>query len=209
MSRPPQASAIRSASNDEGTPPASEELQSLFPSKVEDTLFNARKVFVYGEINQALARAFTQKVIALAEASEEDITVFINSQGGHVEAGDTIHDVIRFVKPRVKMVGTGWVASAGAHIYLAPPREDRFCLPNTRFMLHQPLGSIYGQASDIGIEAREIVRMRERLNKIIAEQTGQPLERVEKDTDRNFWMSAEEAVEYGIVGKVIMGADEL
>jgi ATP-dependent Clp protease protease subunit len=177
--------------------------------KLENTLFDARRVFIYGEITQKLARDVTQKMIAMAELSDDEIVIFINSQGGHVEAADTVHDLIRFVKPRVKMVGTGWVASAGAHIYLAPPREDRFALPNTRFMLHQPHGGVRGQASDIGIEAREIVKMRQRLNRIIAEQTEQPLDKVQEDTDRNFWMSAEEARDYGIVGQIIRSSDAL
>ena len=180
-----------------------------FQLKIEDTLFEKRRIFIYGEINQDVAREFCKRAIALAETSHDDIIVYINSQGGHVEAGDTIHDVIRFVQPRVKLVGTGWVASAGAHIFLAPPREDRFCMPNTRFLLHQPSGGVSGQAVDIGIEAGEIVKMRRRLNRIISEQTGQPLEKVEEDTDRNFWMSAEEARDYGIVGRIIQSADEL
>jgi ATP-dependent Clp protease, protease subunit len=117
--------------------------------------------------------------------------------------------MIRFVEPVVRVVGTGWVASAGAHIYLAADREHRFCLPNTRFMLHQPRGGAYGQAADIGIEAGEIIRMRRRLNETIARQTGQPLEKVEKDTDRNFWMSTQQAVDYGIVHRIIERANEL
>ncbi len=177
--------------------------------KLENSLFDSRRIFIYGEINQRLAREVSQKLIAMAELSDDPVVVFINSQGGHVEAADTIHDVIRFVKPRLKIVGTGWVASGGAHIYLAPPKEDRFALPNTRFMLHQPHGGVRGQASDINIEAREIVKMRHRLNLIIAQQTGQPIEKVQEDTDRNFWMSADEAVEYGIVGSVIRSSDAL
>jgi len=182
---------------------------SALRPRVESTLFESRQIFLYGEITQAVARTVTQNLVALATISSEPITLFVNSQGGHVEAGDTIHDMIRFVEPRVKIVGTGWVASAGAHIYLAPPRTDRFCLPNTRFMLHQPHGGVWGQAVDIGIEAQEIVKMRQRLNQTIARQTGQPIEKVEKDTDRNFWMSAEEAREYGIVGTVLHSAKEL
>jgi ATP-dependent Clp protease protease subunit len=178
-------------------------------SRVEDTLFEARRVFVYGEINQALARDVTQKLVAMSETSNDDIVIYINSQGGHVESGDTIHDMIRFVKPRVKVVGTGWVASAGAHIFLAPERENRFCLPNTRFLLHQPHGGVHGFAVDIGIEAQEIVKMRQRLNRIISEQTGQPLEKVEADTDRNFWMDAEQARDYGIVGQIVRSMSEL
>jgi ATP-dependent Clp protease, protease subunit len=188
-------------------PPAEDWLNALRP--LEHALFNSRKIFLYGEINQSVARGVTERLVAMAAISDDPITFFINSQGGHVEAGDTIHDMIAFVKPRVKMVGTGWVASAGAHIYLSAPRTDRFCLPNTRFMLHQPHGGVYGQAVDIGIEAQEIVKMRKRLNETIARQTGQPLERVEKDTDRNYWMSAEAAVDYGVVGKIVRSQQEL
>jgi len=187
--------------------PAEEWLQALRPT--ETALFQARQIFLYGEINQGVARSVTERLIALAASGSDPITLFICSQGGHVEAGDTIHDMIRFVDTRVKIVGTGWVASAGAHIYLAAPLGDRFSLPNTRFMLHQPHGGVWGQAVDIGIEAQEIVKMRQRLNQTIARQTGQPIEKVEKDTDRNFWMSAEEARAYGIVGTVLHSAAEL
>jgi ATP-dependent Clp protease protease subunit len=180
-----------------------------FRMRVDEALFEARQVFLFGEINQAAAREVVQKLVALAATSDDPITLVINSQGGHVEAGDTIHDMIRFVGPRVKILGTGWVASAGAHIFLSAPRDDRFCLPNTRFMLHQPHGGVTGQAVDIGIEAKEIVKMRQRLNEVIAEATGQPLEKVEKDTDRNFWMSAEEAKDYGIVGTIVDSAADL
>ncbi len=183
--------------------------QLPFPVLLENSLFEARQIFIYGEINQKVAKDVSQKLIAMAEKSDDEIVIFINSQGGHVEAGDTIHDMIRFVRPVVKIVGTGWVASAGAHIYVAAERENRYSLPNTRFMLHQPVGGIRGQALDIGIEAREILKMRERLNNVLAERTGQPLEKVQEDTDRNFWMSAKEALEYGLVGKVIGSSDLL
>ena len=185
------------------------EVQLPFPVVLENTLFESRQIFIYGEINQKVAMGVSQKLIAMAEKSDDPIVIFINSQGGHVEAGDTIHDMIRFVKPLVKVVGTGWVASAGAHIFVAAERENRYSLPNTRFLLHQPVGGIRGHAVDIGIEAREILKMRERLNRVLAERTGQTLEKIREDTDRNFWMSAEEALEYGIVGKVIESSDEL
>jgi len=191
----------------DSAPPMDEWLRAIKP--LEFVLFEARQIFLYGEINQGVARSVSERLIAMAAAGDDPITLFVNSQGGHVEAGDTIHDMIGYVKPRVKVVGTGWVASAGAHIFLAPPRKDRFCLPKTRFMLHQPRGGVFGQAMDIGIEAQEIVKMRKRLNQTIADQTGQPLERVDKDTDRNYWMSAEEAVEYGVVGKIIQTQSEL
>src|SRR5262245_60007813 len=172
-------------------------------------LFESRPVLVFGEISSALARSVSAQLLAMAADSDSDITVYVHSQGGHVEAGDTIHDVIQFGKPRVKIIGSGWVASAGAHIYIAVPKQDRFCLPNTRFLLHQPLGGMTGRASDIEIEATEILKMRARLNRIISEQTGQPLKKVEKDTERNFWMSAEEAVEYGLVSRIISSAEDL
>ena len=178
-------------------------------SKLEELFLKSRTIMLYGEINQKVAREFCTKLQLLASESNDDITVYVNSPGGHVESGDSIHDMIKFVKPRVKVVGTGWVASAGALIYAAPPVEDRFSLPNTRYMLHQPSGGVGGQASDISIEAAQIVKMRERLNQIFADQTGQPIETIAKDTDRNFWMTPEEAKEYGLVGKIIQSKDEL
>jgi ATP-dependent Clp protease protease subunit len=117
--------------------------------------------------------------------------------------------MIRYVGPRVKMIGTGWVASAGAHIFLGASKENRFCLPFTRFLLHQPLGGVQGQASDISIEAEEILKMRERLIREIARETGQPYERIVQDTERNFWMGAEEAVAYGLVSKIVQSASEV
>jgi ATP-dependent Clp protease protease subunit len=176
---------------------------------VAERLLRARTIVISGEITQKLAATVSSQLLALAADAETDITVFINSQGGHVEAGDTIHDLIRFIRPRVRMIGTGWVASAGALIYVAAPREQRFCLPNTRFLLHQPAGGAGGTASDIDIEAREILRMRDRLNRIFARETGQPLERIEEDTHRNFWLGAEAAQRYGLVGRIIERADEL
>lgn len=172
-------------------------------------LFKARTVIISGEIDQAVAERTMTQLLALAAESDKQITVYINSQGGHVEAGDTIHDVLRFISPPVRIVGTGWVASAGALIYVAVPRAHRYCLPNTRFLLHQPAGGMGGTASDIAIEAREIVRMRERLNRIFARETGQSIERIEDDTLRNFWLDAEAAKEYGLVGKIIAKQSEL
>jgi ATP-dependent Clp protease, protease subunit len=179
------------------------------PTKIFDRLFQSRTVLIHGEVDSRLAQMVTAQLLALAAAGDDPITIFIHSEGGHVEAGDSIHDIVRLVKPKVRMVGTGWVASAGTHIYLAAAKKDRFCLPNTRFMIHQPLGGIGGRATDIRIEAEEILKARERLNKTIADATGQPLERVAKDTDRNYWMSPEEALAYGIVGKIIKSESEL
>lgn len=176
---------------------------------LRERLFKSRTLVISGEVNQKLASSVTAQLLALAADSDDDITIFINSQGGHVESGDTIHDMIRFVKPRVRMVGTGWVASAGALIFVAVDRKDRFCLPQTRFLLHQPAGGVGGTAADIDIEAREILKMRERLNKVFADRTGQPISRIEEDTRRNFWLSAEEAKEYGLLGSIIESSDEL
>lgn len=172
-------------------------------------LLKQRTILIYGEINQDLAKTVTEQLLYLSAISDEPITMFINSQGGHVESGDTIHDVIRFIKPKVKMIGTGWVASAGITIYLAAEKEDRYSLPNTRYMIHQPAGEIQGQSTEIQIEAKEILRMRKRVNQLIANATGQTLEQIEKDTDRNFWLSAEEAKDYGIVGQIVESDDAI
>ena len=174
-----------------------------------EKLFNSRSIIISGEINQALAEKITTQLLILQEMGDEPIKLFINSQGGHVEAGDTIHDMIKFIKPRVIVIGTGWVASAAITIYLGADKQDRYSLPNTRYLIHQPVGGFSGQATDIGIEAEEILRLRKRINKIISDATGQSIEKVEKDTDRNYWLSANEAIEYGIVNKVISSYKEL
>ncbi len=174
-----------------------------------EKLLKSRTIIISGEINQSLAEKVTTQLLILEEMSNDPIKIFINSQGGHVESGDTIHDMIKFVKPKIIMIGTGWVASAGITIYLAADKENRYSLPNTRYMIHQPLGGFNGQATDIGIEAKEILRVRKRINNIISESTGQPIEKVNKDTDRNYWLSSEEALDYGIVNNIISSHSEL
>jgi len=174
------------------------------PGRIEEQLaFKSRYVLVFGEIDDKLALATCRRLLALSEDSDAPITMLISSPGGHVESGDAIHDMIRFVRAPVTTVGSGWVASAGAHIFLAPPKERRLCLPNTRFMIHQPAGGAGGQATDIAIQAKEILRTRERIARVIAAQTGRPYETVVSDMERDFWMSAAEAVEYGIVARII------
>jgi ATP-dependent Clp protease protease subunit len=171
---------------------------------MEDRLsFKSRFVLVFGEINDKVAQSTCRRLIALSEESDAPITVLISSPGGHVESGDAIHDMIRFVRAPVTTVGTGWVASAGAHIFLAPPKERRVCLPNTRFMIHQPAGGAGGQATDIAIQAKEILRTRERIARVVAKQTGKPLDKVVSDMERDHWMNADEAIAYGIVSRVI------
>ena len=178
-------------------------------SPVAQALFKSRTVLIFGDVDMKMAERVSAQLLAYAAEGEGDIRVIVNSPGGHVESGDTIHDMIRFVGPRVKMIGTGWVASAGAHIFLGAKKENRFCLPFTRFLLHQPLGGVRGQASDITIEAEEIIKMRERLNREIAAETGQPFEKVVADTERNYWLSAEEAVKYGLVNRIINNASDV
>ena len=176
---------------------------------VDKHLFDARTVLITGTITQELARDVTQRMLALDHVSQDPINVIVCSPGGHVESGDMIHDVIGFVRAPVNMLGVGWVASAGALIYVSVPKERRFCLPNTRFLLHQPSGGAGGPATDIEIQAREILKMRDRLNRIFAAATGQPVERIEKDTDRDFWMGPEEAIAYGLVSKVVTRVTDL
>ena len=176
---------------------------------LESSLFKHRTLTLFGEISQRLAQRTAEKLLSLSFESEDPITIYLGSPGGHVESGDTIFDMIGYIKPKVRIVGTGWVGSIATHIYLAPEKEDRLCLPNTRFLIHQPAGGFGGDASDIEIHAREIIKTRERINRIIAERTGRPLKKVAEDTDRDYWMSAEESVEYGLVGKIIDSVDEL
>lgn len=174
-----------------------------YRAMIEEKLLQQRAVLIYGGINQDVARQVTEKLLILSSESNDEIKIYINSQGGHVESGDTIFDMIRFCTAPIKVIGTGWVASAGALIYAAPPVKNRLALPHTRFMIHQPLGGVQGSASDLEIEAREIIKMRQRLDATFAEATGQPLERVSKDSDRNYWMSAKEGIEYGLVGRIV------
>jgi ATP-dependent Clp protease, protease subunit len=176
---------------------------------IRERLFKSRTLIISGEVNQKLAANVMGQLLAMSAESDKPITIYINSQGGHVESGDTIHDIVQYVPAPVRMVGTGWVASAGALIYVAVPLEQRYSLPNTRFLLHQPAGGARGTASDVEIEAREILKMRERLNRVFAERTGQTVERIQDDTRRNFWLDAESAREYGLVGRIVKTYAEL
>jgi ATP-dependent Clp protease protease subunit len=178
-------------------------------SFLEQKAFQSRFIVIAGEINSRLANSVITRLIALSAESDAPINLLISSPGGHVESGDAIHDVVRFIRAPVNMIGTGWVASAATHIYLAVPKERRFATENTRFLIHQPSGGGGGTAADIAIQAREIVKMRERIAAVIAKETGQPLERVREDIDRDYWMSAPEAIDYGIVGKIIVRQSEL
>lgn len=205
------AAMMHPVMEDEPEETTEEEKKAGAAPEVERHLFEQRKVLIFGGVNDRMARDITGRLLALAGESDKPIDIYVNSPGGHVESGDTIHDMIRFVDSvaPVNMIGTGWVASAGALIFAAGRPERRLCLPNTRFLLHQPMGGVRGPATDIDIEAREIIKMRERLNRLFARETGQPYEKVARDTDRNYWMSAKEAVEYGLVGRIISSAADL
>jgi len=190
-------------------PTPNESRAPIVTAEVQRNLLRSRTVLIFGEITSELAQATTAQLLALASDSDAPIRVVVHSPGGHVEAGDTIHDVIRFIRPEVRMIGTGWVASAGALIFVAARREHRYALPNTRFMLHQPTGSLRGHAADIEIEAKQIVAVRERLSRIFAVATGQELAKLARETERNLWMTAHAAQAYGIVHRVIERVDEI
>jgi ATP-dependent Clp protease, protease subunit len=167
-------------------------------------LLKTRIVMVNGTVNQEMAERVMAQVLVLdAESKEEPIRVVITSPGGHVDSGYAIHDVLKFVDAPIFTLGAGWVASIAVPIFLGGDPGKRFSLPNTRFLLHQPSGGAGGQAADIRIEAQEILKIRKRINELLATETGQPYEKVSKDSDRNFWMNAEEAVEYGLVNKIV------
>ena len=180
------------------------------PSRfLDEKLFKSRSLTIFGDINEKIARSVTERLLALAADGDDPITIYISSPGGHVESGDVVYDMIKFIKPEVRVIGTGWVASAATTIYLAAKKENRYALPNTRFLVHQPSGGSRGRATDIKIQAEQIIKMRERINKLIASETGQSLERVAKDTDRDYWMTVDEAIEYGIVGKAVSSINEI
>ena len=175
----------------------------------EAHFFKSRKVIIAGEITHQLAERTVKQMLALAEDSDDAINLIISSPGGHVESGDMVHDMIQFIRPRVRTIGSGWVASAGALIFVGAKIQDRYCLPNTRFSLHQPSGGIGGQASDMQIQAEQIRQMRDRFDQLFAAATGQSAQKIAQDTQRDFWLTTDEAVTYGLVGRVIRTVDEL
>lgn len=179
--------------------------QDGFASK----LMKSRTVLVSGSVDQELAEKVISQLLVLDTESHDPIRVVITSPGGHVDSGFAIHDVMRFVESPVITIGAGWVASIAVPIFFGGDKGTRFCLPNTRFLLHQPSGGAGGQAADIRIEAQEILKIRVRINKMISDQTGQSEEKVAQDSDRNFWMNADEALKYGLVDKVVTSMTEV
>ena len=172
-------------------------------------LLKSRSVLLSGEINKRLAERVIKQLILLEEDGDDPIRVFIDSPGGDADAGYAIFDMLRFVNPPVVTIGMGLVASAAAIVLLAAPRERRVGLPNSHYLIHQPLSGIRGVATEIEIHARELEKLRSKINEMIAEETGQSLEKVERDTDRDYWLSADEAQEYGLVSRIIASRSEL
>jgi ATP-dependent Clp protease protease subunit len=174
-----------------------------------EKILKTRNILLSGEINKQLAERVVRQLIILEDQGDDPIKVFIDSPGGDADAGYAIFDMMRFVKPQVITIGMGLVASAGAIILLAAPKERRLGLPNSHYLIHQPLSGMRGVATEIEIHARELDKLRKKINGMIAEETGQPLDKVEKDTDRDYWMNAEEALAYGLIDRIVKHRDEL
>ncbi|MDR2743067.1 MAG: ATP-dependent Clp protease proteolytic subunit [Treponema sp.] len=172
-------------------------------------MLKTRTILLSGEIKKDLAEKTIRQLLLLENMGDEPIRIFIDSPGGDADAGYAIFDMIRFVKPPVWTIGMGLVASAAAIIQLAGPADRRVGLPNSHYLIHQPLSGIRGVATDIEIHARELDKLREKINRLIAEETGVSYEQVEKDTDRDYWMNAEEAVKYGLISRIVTSRGEL
>ena len=174
-----------------------------------DKFLKTRQILLSGEINKTLADKIVQQLFVMEAESAEPVRLYINSPGGDVDAGYAIFDVIRFISAPVTAIGMGLVASAAALVLLATPKERRFGLPNSRYLIHQPLSGIKGVATEIEIHAREIEKIRSGINALIAEETGRPVEKVAEDTDRDFWMTASEALDYGLISKVLSSRNDI
>jgi ATP-dependent Clp protease protease subunit len=172
-------------------------------------MLKTRTILLSGEINKDLAEKTIRQLLLLDDMGSGPIQIFIDSPGGDADAGYAIFDMIRFIKAPAWTIGMGLVASAAAIIQLASPRERRFGLPNSHYLIHQPLSGIRGVATDIEIHARELEKLREKINRLIAGETGVPVEQVEKDTERDYWMNAGEAVQYGLISQVVVKQTEL
>lgn len=167
-------------------------------------LLKERVIFLVGPVNDQTANLVVAQLLFLeSENPDKDISLYINSPGGSVSAGMSIYDTMNFIKPHVSTLCIGMAASMGAFLLAAGEKGKRFSLPNSKVMIHQPLGGTQGQATEIEIHAREILKTREQLNRILAERTGQPLEKIERDTERDYYLSATESQEYGLIDKVI------
>ncbi len=191
---------------EQASAPSTAEPRNAF---LEEKAFKSRTVMLFGEVSDRSAADLARRLVALDAESDKPIDMIVCSPGGHLESGDAIHDMVKFIQAPVTMIGTGWVGSAATHLYLAVPRERRVCTPNTRFLIHQPSGGAGGQATDIAIHAKEIIKARERIAQTIARETGKPYDQVLQDIERDRWLSAEEAIEYGLVGRIVQNKAEL
>ncbi len=181
-----------------------EEKKQKAPEQFADKFLKTRQVILTGEINKELADSIVRQLLILdSEDEKAPIYMYIDSPGGDVDAGFAIFDVIRYVKAPVFLIGMGLIASAATLVLLAVDKKNRIGLPNSRYLIHQPLGGMRGVATDIEIYAKDMEKIRAKLNKIIADQTGTPLDQVTKDTDRDYWLDAEEAVNYGLISKIV------
>ncbi len=174
-----------------------------------ETLLKTRSILISGEIDKKMAEKVVSQLLMLEAENDDPIKVFIDSPGGDVDSAYAIFDMIRFVKPKVTMIAMGLAASAGALVLLAGDKENRFGFPNSHYLIHQPLSGIRGVATEIEIHAKEIEKTRQKINALIAKETGKSLAQVEKDTDRDYWMSAEEALDYGLISKIISNRSQL
>jgi len=176
---------------------------------ISEKFLKTRTILISGEINKKCAEKAVMQMLLLEADNDSPIKILIDSPGGDVDAGYAIFDMARFIKPDIYMIGMGLVASAGALILLAAPKERRFGLPNSHYLIHQPLSGIRGVATEIEIHAKELEKTRQKINKLIADETGKDIKQVEEDTDRDFWLSAEEALEYGLISKIVSNRNEL
>lgn len=174
-----------------------------------DRLLQMRTILINGAIEEELAERVIGQTLLLDAESHDPIRIFLTTPGGMVDVGFAIHDILRFVASPITIVSAGFVASMGVPILLSVPRDNRLSLPNTRFMMHQPSGGAGGQATDIRITAQQILKTRERLNQLIATETGQPLEKIANDSDRDYWMAADEALSYGLISRIITHTNEI
>ncbi|MBO7094173.1 MAG: ATP-dependent Clp protease proteolytic subunit [Spirochaetia bacterium] len=190
----------------------SEEIKNTDTTEKQDdngTLLKTRSILISGEIDKKMAEKVVSQLLLLEADNDDPIKVFINSPGGDVDSAFAIFDMIRFVKPKVTMIAMGLAASAGALILLAGDKENRLGFPNSHYLIHQPLSGVRGVATEIEIHAKEIEKTRQKINALIAQETGKSLAQVEKDTDRDYWLSAEEALEYGLISKIISSRSQL
>jgi len=172
-------------------------------------LLKTRTILLSGGIDKEMAEKLIKQMLLLEADGDDSIKVFIDSPGGDADAGYAIFDMLRFIKPEVITIGMGTVASAGALVHLAATKENRLSLPNAHFLIHQPLSGIRGVATEIEIHARELEKLRAKINKLIADETGQNVKKVSKDTDRDYWLNAEEALDYGLISRIITSRSEL